>query len=97
MVHGQFEIIHPFIDGNGRLGRILIPLFLFERGLLSRPVFYLSAYIEEHQDEYLARLSALSSKQGLHAWNKWVQFFRLSAGIRGSAGLTDILKIRSSG
>lgn len=75
MVHGQFEIIHPFIDGNGRLGRILIPLFLFERGLLSRPVFYLSAYLEKHQDEYLARLSALSSKQGLHAWNKWVQFF----------------------
>ncbi len=64
-----------FIDGNGRIGRILITLFLFERGLLSRPVFYLSAYIEEHKDEYIAGLSALSSKQDLPAWNKWVQFF----------------------
>ena len=73
-VHGQFEIIHPFVDGNGRIGRILIPLFLFEKGLLSRPVFYLSAYIEEHKDEYIAGLGALSSKQP-HAWNSWVKFF----------------------
>jgi Fic family protein len=75
MVHGQFEIIHPFIDGNGRLGRILIPLFLFEKGLLSRPVFYLSAYLEEHKDEYAASLGALTSKQQSHGWNNWVRFF----------------------
>ena len=75
MLHGQFEIIHPFVDGNGRIGRILIPLFLFEKGLLSRPVFYLSAYIEEHKDEYIAGLGALSSKQQPHAWNSWVKFF----------------------
>lgn len=75
LIHGQFEIIHPFIDGNGRLGRILIPLFLFERELLSRPVFYLSAYIEEHKHEYMAGLKALSSGEGLGAWNKWVEFF----------------------
>jgi Fic family protein len=74
MIHGQFEVIHPFMDGNGRLGRILIPLFLFEKGLLSRPVFYLSAYIEEHKDEYTSALGALSSRQE-HAWNKWVEFF----------------------
>src|ERR1700722_18231116 len=74
MIHGQFEVIHPFIDGNGRLGRILIPLFLFERGLLSRPVFYLSAYIEEHQDEYASALGALSSRHD-DAWNRWVEFF----------------------
>ncbi len=75
MLHGQFELIHPFVDGNGRLGRILIPLFLFERRLLSRPVFYLSAYIEEHKDEYAAGLSALSSKQDADGWNRWVKFF----------------------
>ena len=74
MLHGQFEIIHPFIDGNGRLGRILIPLFLFEKGLLSRPVFYLSAYLESHKEEYVSALGALSSRQN-PAWNRWVEFF----------------------
>lgn len=63
------------MDGNGRLGRILIPLFLFERGLLSSPVFYLSAYMKEHQDEYIAGLTALSSEDELLAWNQWVEFF----------------------
>ncbi len=75
MLHGQFEIIHPFIDGNGRIGRILIPLFLFERRLLARPVFYLSAYIEEHKDAYASGLGALSSKQDVGAWNRWIEFF----------------------
>jgi Fic family protein len=75
MLHGQFEIIHPFVDGNGRIGRILIPLFLFEKGLLSRPVFYLSAYLEEHKEEYIAGLAALSSRQQPQAWNSWVKFF----------------------
>jgi Fic family protein len=74
MIHGQFEIIHPFIDGNGRIGRILIPLFLYEKGLLSRPVFYLSAYIESHKEEYISALDALSSRQD-GAWNRWVEFF----------------------
>src|SRR5579863_4296178 len=74
MIHGQFEIIHPFIDGNGRIGRILIPLFLYEKGFLSRPVFYLSAYIEAHKEEYMAALGALSSRRD-RAWNGWVEFF----------------------
>jgi Fic family protein len=74
MIHAQFEIVHPFIDGNGRMGRILIPLFLFEKKLLSRPVFYLSAYIESHKDEYMAALGALSAKRE-QGWNRWVEFF----------------------
>ena len=74
MLHGQFEIIHPFIDGNGRIGRILIPLFLFEKGLLSRPVFYLSAYLEANKEEYVSALGALSSRQN-QAWNRRVEFF----------------------
>jgi Fic family protein len=59
LVHAQFEIIHPFRDGNGRLGRILVPLFLCEKAILSRPMFYLSAYLEEHRDQYINRLGAL--------------------------------------
>jgi Fic family protein len=72
IVHAQFEIIHPFVDGNGRLGRMLVPLFLFERGILSRPTFYLSAYLEAHRDVYYARLRGLD---GPESWNGWVAFF----------------------
>ena len=50
MVHGQFEILHPFLDGNGRLGRLIVPIFLFEKQILSRPMFYLSAYLDAHRD-----------------------------------------------
>ena len=73
LVHAQFEFLHPFLDGNGRLGRILIPIFLFEHGLLSDPTFYLSEFIEEHRDEYVDRLNALgNSKTG---WRDWTVFF----------------------
>jgi Fic family protein len=73
VVHAQFEIIHPFLDGNGRLGRILIPLFLFEKKILFRPMFYLSEYLEQHRDEYVSRLRALGD--GSRAWNQWIEFF----------------------
>jgi len=76
IVHAQFEIIHPFLDGNGRLGRILIPLFLMEKRLLTRPMFYLSAYLEEHREEYIARLRSLGHEDG--CWNRWIEFFLLA-------------------
>ncbi|HOE10095.1 MAG TPA: Fic/DOC family N-terminal domain-containing protein [bacterium] len=68
----QFEIIHPFLDGNGRLGRMLIPLFLYAKGLLSEPTFYVSAYLEEHRDIYYERLRAISKEKD---WNGWITFF----------------------
>lgn len=73
VVHAQFEIIHPFGDGNGRLGRMLIPLYLFEKGILSRPLFYLSAYLEANRETYIARLRSLGQAQD--AWNDWIIFF----------------------
>jgi Fic family protein len=73
IVHGQFEILHPFLDGNGRLGRLLVPIFLFEKQILSRPMFYLSAYLEAHRDEYVQALRGLGQQE--RAWNKWVAFF----------------------
>jgi len=72
IVHAQFELIHPFIDGNGRLGRILIPLFLFEKGLLSSPMFYISAYLEEHRAEYYDKLRGISERGD---WQSWISFF----------------------
>lgn len=73
IVHAQFEIIHPFLDGNGRIGRILIPLFLYEKGLLSRPMFYLSAYLDANREVYISHLRALGREPG--AWSHWVAFF----------------------
>jgi Fic family protein len=73
ILHAQFEIIHPFLDGNGRIGRMIIPLFLFEKKILSRPMFYLSKYLETHHEEYNARLKGLSERE--HEWNDWIIFF----------------------
>ncbi len=73
VVHAQFEIIHPFLDGNGRVGRMLIPLFLFEKEILSRPLFYLSAYLETNRDTYVGKLRLLGLKPD--AWNDWIAFF----------------------
>lgn len=72
VVHAQFELIHPFKDGNGRIGRILIPLFLFAKKKLSQPVFYLSEYLEANRDEYYQRLRNISEEQD---WNGWIAFF----------------------
>jgi Fic family protein len=72
LMHYQFEAIHPFKDGNGRVGRLLITLFLCERGLMSQPLLYLSAYLEKHRDEYYNRLLEVSQKG---AWLEWISFF----------------------
>ena len=74
IIHAQFELIHPFLDGNGRLGRMIVPLFLFERKLISSPVFYISAYLESHREEYVAGLRLLSEKTPA-AWARWIGFF----------------------
>lgn len=72
IIHAQFEIIHPFIDGNGRIGRLLIPLFLYQKRVLDHPMFYLSEYLEQHRSEYYARLLNVSQKGD---WNDWIIFF----------------------
>jgi len=73
VVHAQFEILHPFLDGNGRLGRLIIPLYLFEKRILSRPMLYLSAYLDEHRDEYISRLRGIGKSS--KSWNQWITFF----------------------
>jgi Fic family protein len=72
IVHYQFETIHPFADGNGRVGRILIPLILLSRNLISSPIFYPSASIERRKDEYIDRMFAVSTKG---RWTEWLNFF----------------------
>lgn len=72
VVHAQFELIHPFKDGNGRIGRLLIPLFLYSKSRLNSPMFYMSQYLEQHRDEYYARLRAISTEND---WTGWIIFF----------------------
>ena len=72
VVHAQFELLHPFKDGNGRIGRILIPLFLYQKRALSQPMFYLSEYLEAHREEYYQRLKGISAEGD---WNGWIAFF----------------------
>lgn len=72
ILHVEFEALHPFKDGNGRLGRMLIPLFLYQRKLLSSPDFYMSGYLEVKREEYQERLRAVSRDGD---WTGWCLFF----------------------
>lgn len=72
IVHYQFETIHPFADGNGRVGRILVPLILLSRQLIDSPVFYPSASLESRKDEYIDRMFAVSARS---EWTEWLRFF----------------------
>ncbi len=72
LVHAQFETIHPFLDGNGRIGRLLIAALLEHWALLSEPLMYLSGYLKQHQAEYYRRLSNVRTDGD---WEGWVSFF----------------------
>ena len=72
IAHAQFETIHPFLDGNGRVGRLLITLLLCERGVLQRPLLYLSYYLKAHRAEYYDRLTAIRHDGN---WEGWLKFF----------------------
>lgn len=73
LLHAQFETIHPFLDGNGRTGRMLVTMFLWHRRLLEMPVLYLSTYFKKHQETYYEKLNAYHSENGNA--EEWVEFF----------------------
>ena len=81
LIHAQFETIHPFLDGNGRIGRLLITALFEHWGLLSEPLLYVSAYLKQHQAEYYRRLSAIRTGGD---WESWVTFFL--EGVASAAG-----------
>lgn len=72
LAHAQFETIHPFLDGNGRVGRLLITFLLVHRGVLHRPLLYLSVYLKRHRAEYYDRLTAIRESGD---WEGWLRFF----------------------
>lgn len=81
LAHAQFETIHPFLDGNGRVGRLLITFLLTEQGILQRPVLYLSHYFKRHRQEYYERLQAVRDRGD---WEGWLTFF-----LRGVAEVSN--------
>ena len=94
VMHGQFEILHPFRDGNGRVGRILIPLFLHKKKALSVPVLYLSPYIYANQQQYYAGLRGLSDPQGAK-WDNWIVFFLRAVAKQAQVSRNKIIRTAS--
>lgn len=72
IIHAEFESLHPFLDGNGRVGRMLIPLFLWQQGLIRAPLFYVSAYFEANRDAYYDGLLSVSRDRD---WTGWCRYF----------------------
>jgi Fic family protein len=72
LMHLEFEALHPFQDGNGRIGRMLIPLFLWKEGVLSQPHFYISGFFEQNKDLYIDTMRDVSENNN---WNSWIKFF----------------------
>ncbi len=92
VVHAEFESLHPFLDGNGRIGRMLIPLYLADRKLLQSPMFYLSEYLEANRQEYYDRLLAVSRDGD---WTGWCRFFLEALQRQAQANETKARKILS--
>ncbi len=91
LIHYQFEAIHPFLDGNGRVGRLLIVLLLCEWGLLPQPVLNLSAYIEHYRQEYYDHLLSVS-QQG--TWESWLRFFLRGVSEQAREGVIRMERLR---
>ena len=92
LIHAQFETIHPFLDGNGRVGRLLIAALFEHWGLLPEPLMYLSGYLKQHQAEYYRRLSAIRTEGD---WESWVTFFLEGVATAASDAEKNIIEVAS--
>jgi Fic family protein len=90
LCHYQFEAIHPFLDGNGRMGRLLITLLLIERNVLPSPLLYLSAFFEATRDDYYRQLNNVSTKG---TWDEWLEYFLNGVAVQSSDVLSRAARI----
>ena len=92
LAHLEFEALHPFKDGNGRIGRMIIPLMLWKAGAIAEPYFYISEYFEAHKDEYINRLREVSAAD---AWVAWIEFFLVALEAQARLNLDKAEQIRA--
>jgi len=92
LIHAQFETIHPFLDGNGRIGRLLIATLFEHWGLLAEPLMYLSGYLKQHHAEYYRRLSNIRSEGD---WEAWVTFFLEGVSVAAADAEHSIIEVAS--
>ncbi len=92
MVHVQFESIHPFLDGNGRVGRLLIQMMLCRSGLLSQPLLYLSLFFKQHRQEYYRLLSSIRETGD---WETWLEYFLEAVLVTSRQAAANISMLRT--
>jgi Fic family protein len=92
VAHAEFEALHPFEDGNGRVGRMLIPLMLWQNGILSAPHFFVSDYFERHKDDYIEGLRQVSLNG---AWSEWCCFFLTGLASQAEKNIEIVSKVQS--
>lgn len=92
IMHAQFEMIHPFEDGNGRIGRLLIPLFFYYTSLIPLPIFYMSAYFEKDRALYIQKLSNISTNNN---WYDWIEYFLEGIIVQSNVNTTKAMKIQN--
>ena len=94
LIHYQFETIHPFNDGNGRVGRLLIPLYLVSKGILKRPILYLSDFLENHRRSYYDKIMGVRFGDDIASWIKFFLQGIIETAEKGTKALNDIMNLQ---
>jgi len=94
LVHYQFETIHPFLDGNGRVGRLLIPLYLVSKGILKKPILYLSDFFEKNRKLYYENLMLVREKNNISQWFKFFLVGIIETAKSGISTFDNILQLQ---
>jgi len=95
MIHYQFETIHPFLDGNGRIGRLLITLYLIQKGIMDKPLLYLSKFFEKHKSTYYDNLTLVREKNDMSRWLKFFLIGVRDTAIESADALSQVLHLKN--